>query len=122
MQKPARPTRVHNESGAEPNFFPFAPAINLRAFTADYNALHLRLIEIFNAETLRFANEEMVEVRAIPVRVGNLVAWTGGDQELVTVIGMVVKRPVKLVMIKREPALQTAGDLRIRFLPTAPLG
>ena len=80
------------------------------------------MVEVFHAERLRFANEEVIEIRAIPMRVRDLITWAGGDKQLVAPLRIVEERFFKLMLIKRKTALQSAGDLRIGLLPASPLG
>ena len=62
-------------------------AFDLNAIAANGSASELCLIKILDAETLRLANEKMIEVRAIPVRVGNFIARTGRHEQLIATFG-----------------------------------
>src|SRR2546427_5963268 len=102
--------------------FPFALCFELHAVAVEGNGLELRLVEIFHSEALRFSNEKVIEIRAIPMRVRDLIARTGGDEQLVAPFRIVEEWLLKLMMVKGEAALQSAGDLRIGLLPAPPLG
>src|SRR6185503_18148556 len=122
MQKTARPAGIDDESGANRNSFSSSLSFELRALAVERNGFEFRLVEIFHAERLRFANQEMVEVRAVPMRVRDFIARTGGDEQLVAPLRIAAERLSKLMMIKCKTALQSAGDLRIGLLPATPLG
>src|SRR5258708_9938320 len=79
-------------------------------------------VNVFNALGLGLANQEMVEVRPIPMRVGDSIVGTGGDEELAGVFGAIEPRGICGVVQKGKPALQSAGDVRIGLLPCSPFG
>ena len=56
------------------------------------------------------------------MRIGDVVVRARRHQQLPLVVGAVCERVATLVEEKREPALQTAGDIWTRPLPGAPLG
>src|SRR5439155_17452931 len=87
-QKPARPAGIDDKSCSNGKPSSLTLAFDLNTFAADGNASELCLIEIFDAETLRLANEKMIEVRAIPVRVGNFIARTGRHEQLIATFGI----------------------------------
>src|SRR5207247_3680709 len=117
MQKTAWPAGIDDESSANRKSFPPTFTVELHALAVQRNSFDSRLVEIFHAERLRFANEEVVEVSAIPMRVRDFIARAGGDEQLVAPLRIVEERSFKLMMIKRKTALQSARDLRIRLLP-----
>src|SRR5205807_2587390 len=121
MQKPARPAGIDDESRSNGKTSSLMLAFDLNAIAPNGNASELCLIKVLDAETLRLANEKMIEVRAIPVRVGNFIARTGCHEHLITTFGIRCERLAKLMMIKRKPALQTAANVRIHLLPGSPL-
>src|SRR6266699_3356712 len=122
MQKTARPAGIDDESSANRNSFSPTFTLERDALAVEPNSFEFRLVEIFHAERLRFVNEEVVEVRAIPMRVRDFVARAGGHEQLVAPFRIIEERFFKFMVIKRETALQSAGDLRIRLLPASPLG
>jgi len=122
MQKTAWPARINDETGADRKLSPLTLARDLRTFIADGNASGLCPIEILDSNTLRFTNEKMIEVRAIPVRVRNFIARTGRHEQLVASFRIVCEWQADLMMVKREAAFQAAGNLRICLLPRPPFG
>ncbi len=43
-------------------------------------------VRIIHAKFLRFADEKVIEVGAIPVRVGDVIVGAGGDEELTSAV------------------------------------
>ena len=74
------------------------------------------------AFALGFAGEKRVEVGAIPVSVGDLVAGARRHEELVAPLGVGAEGPAGRVRVEREAALQAAGDLGALALPRSPGG
>src|SRR5436190_9515508 len=105
MQKTARPAGIDDESGANRNSFCSTLSFELHALAVERNSFEFRLVEIFHAERLRFANQEMVEVRAVPMRIRDFIARAGGDEQLIAPLRIVEERFFKLMMIKRKSAL-----------------
>ena len=87
-QEPARPAGIHDESRSNGKTSSRMLAFDLNAIAANGSASELCLIKILDAETLRLANEKMIEVRAIPVRVGNFIARTGRHEQLIATFGI----------------------------------
>ena len=85
-EKSPRPRRVHGEPRADLERLSGALAGDADASVSGFDAIERRAVEILGAGVARLADEEEVEVRAIPVRVGDLVARRGGDEELVAAI------------------------------------
>ena len=92
MQKTARPAGIHEESSDNRNTFSPTVTIELHAVAVEGDGFEIRLVEVFHAERLRFANEEVIEIRAIPMRVRDLIARAGGDQQLVAPLRIVEER------------------------------
>ena len=80
-----------------------------------------RLVQVSRPRCLRLLDEREIEIGPIPMRVGDVVVGTGGDQQLPGVIRVVRESLVESMEEEREPALEAAGDVRMRPLPRAPL-
>lgn len=78
-------------------------------------------VEVVDAEALCFADEEVVEVGAVPVGVGDGVVGAGGYEELVGAIGREWCGVVEVVMVEGKAALEAAGYFGVGLLPGAPL-
>ena len=63
----------------------------------------------------------MIEVGAVPVRIGDIVVGAGGDEKLFVPGGRCVSGIVEVVMVEGKAALQAAGDPGISPLPGSPL-
>ena len=98
------------------------PSLQHGPFRFAVHAPQIHFVEIDHVELARLFHEEGVEVGAIPVRVGNAIMRRRSDQKLTLARSVVREFPPRFVMIKREAALQPAGDLRMALLPGAPLG
>src|SRR5690348_4305396 len=83
-------------------------------------AFEPRAVEVFHSHCLRLVDEEMIKLRAIPVRIRDFVTRTGGNQQFVPTFGVPGKRLADAMMEERKAALQAAGDLRIRCPPCSP--
>src|SRR5450432_2440056 len=106
MQQSARSTRIYQKSRA-----------NLRAALRRQNAALFSIhphsdicpVQKLDAKLARFRNQVPVEVRAIPMCVGDGIARTRGDEQFDG------KRLSKRVVQKRESALQSTADVRQRL-------
>ena len=78
-------------------------------------------VEIPDARRLRFLEEEMIELRPVPVRVRDLVAGARADEMPVAAVAEVRERASRLVREEREAPLQARADPGVRRLPQAPL-
>src|SRR5712671_4802243 len=105
MQETARAAGIDEESSANRNSFVPTLTVDSRAMAVERNGSEVRLVQIFHAQRLGFANEEVVEVRAIPMRIGDFIARTGGHKQLVAPLRIIEERFFKLMMIKGEAAL-----------------
>ncbi len=79
--------------------------------------LERHLIEVLDTEIDRLTHEEMIDIRPQPVRVGQLVARTRGNEQLIGSIRLDPIALTGLVLEVCEPALQSADDVRVRALP-----
>lgn len=127
LQEPARTARVHQEprGGAEscPHSIRALPeSLQTHAGGACLARREGGSVHVLRAQTGRLVDEKGVEVRPVPVRVGHLVARTGGHQQLVGPVAATLPGPARLVMKIAEPPLEPAGDLRVGRLPGSPLG
>ncbi len=93
-----------------------------RPFGPPLDALEPRLVEEHGTRGHRLPGQELVDLWPVPVSVGHAVVRARGHEELPRVLGPVGEGPVPLVAEEAEPALQPAGQLRIRPLPGPPFG
>ena len=63
----------------------------------------------------------MIEARSIPVRIRNLIARAGSDQQLVPPFGITCKRLSEPMMVEGKAAFEAAGNVWIGSLPASPL-
>src|SRR5687767_3260304 len=70
--------------------------------------------------TLCFAEKKMIQVPAIPMRVGNAIMRTRRNQQLIVMVEPWPEFNAELVVIKSETAFQSASDLGITFPPRSP--
>ena len=85
------------------------------------SAVEPRLVEVDGARGLGLLRERVIEVRPVPVRVGDLVVRARRDQQLPLAFGVVGERLARAMEEEGEAALQAARDVRSRPLPRAPL-
>ena len=78
-------------------------------------------IQIIDAQLLRFFHEKMIEIRPVPVRIGNFVAGARGHQQLILPRGVRCWLRSEPMVVKRKAALQSTGNIGTSALPAAPL-
>ena len=118
MEKPARTRGVDHKSSLHPASLPVSFAFEQEPVTRGSKRIEPVSVDVFDSELLGPPNEEMIKVRPIPVRVRDLIMWTGGDEQLS--FTRRVERLVENVMIKRKAAFQAAADFRVLALPASP--
>ncbi len=121
-QKATRPAGIDQKPGAHVDGL-VAPL----PFQHDAGALeaHLRqhqLVDVARALTLGFPHQPVIEVGAVPVRVGDRVVRAGRDQQLTRVRRRVLEGAIEIVAEEGEPALEPAGHVGVRRAPGPPLG
>jgi hypothetical protein len=79
-------------------------------------------IEIDCTRILRVIDERQIEVRPVPVGIGDVIVRTGGDQELPGMTVIVCERLAEAMKEKRESALEATADMGVLALPRTPLG
>jgi hypothetical protein len=120
MQATAWPGGVEDKTASEIKCLSLALHRKLAAVIREAGVCDAGLIEVFHAQLPRLADQNMIEVRPIPVRVGHAIVWAGGDEQLVAA-GRLIGPGVPMdMMIEREAALETAADFRVSFLPGSP--
>ena len=62
----------------------------------------------------------MIEIRPIPVCIGDFFIGAGANQELPPALRVRRERAPELVMIKGKPALEATANVRKLFLPRPP--
>ena len=80
-----------------------------------------QLVDVAHAFALGFAHQPVIEIGAVPVRVGDGVVRARRDEQLPRVRGGVREAPIEIVAEEGEPALEAAGDVGIRRAPRPPL-
>ena len=113
-------------SMTKPRRDPDRPAVALPSSTMPVavvpDALEPCLVQIDRAFRLGLAHERVVEVRPVPMRIGDLVVRARGDQQLPRVLARRRRtRSPGSMEEEREPAFEAARDVRTRPLPGAPL-
>src|ERR1041385_208645 len=121
MQKSARAAGIDHQPRANRDFLSPSLANEHHPFVVDRCPFQLCLVEILDTTRLGFANEKMIEVRAIPVRVSDFLLQAGCHEQLVPPVRITRKRSAEVMMVKRESALQARDDTRVRLLPGTPL-
>ena len=121
MQEAAGSAGVDHETRADLDAAPVAITVENRPLSLVPCALEARLVQISGACDLGFVNQSLIEVRAIPVRIGDRVMGTGGDEQLPVVIVAVGKLTPRLMKEKREAAFEAAPDTGTKLLPWPPL-
>src|ERR1044071_472190 len=120
MQEAARTGSIDNEVGQELDWLIVPLSAQEHSMFLLGGSGELDFIEEIHAESLRLFDQVMIEVRAIPVGVGDFFVRTCPDQELTLTLRIWFEWPPKLVMIKSETALQATGDMRSFYLPGSP--
>jgi len=121
LQESSRSRCVDHEPCGELQRVTGSVSVEANVVTLHGHVFERHLVEIDGAVLLGLFDEEVIDIRPIPVRIGDLVVRTRGHQQLTVVSGAVLKRPIELVMEEAEAALQAAADVWIRALPRAPL-
>ena len=99
MEEAARAARVDHEARpAPPPTGPCRAALEGHAFWPEANALERCLLEQHGARGHGFPRQELVDVGAIPVRVGNVVVRARRHEHLPSVLGSVREDPAGVVM------------------------
>src|SRR5271170_5495042 len=86
MQKTPRPGSINDEFGGQTYFVAVPHALEFYfCVRLDYMG-EFAFVEIVHPQSLRFADEEMIEVGAIPVRVRDFIVRAGGYEELTSAV------------------------------------
>ena len=89
MEKPARPAGVDDEARRDPESAAVAGALEHDAGVFLADAVHLRLVQVHRAVRLGVADERVIEVRPVPMRVADLVVRARGDEQLARMVAIV---------------------------------
>src|SRR5258706_16421665 len=100
IQKPVRTGGINDETRANGHALSLALAKDHRLAALKGHLFKLCLVEILHPGRLDLANQKMVEVRPIPMRVGDFITRAGRHEQLVPPTGIIRKRLAELVMIK----------------------
>ena len=122
MQESARPAGVDDEARVDARArWPSRAALEHDAASLPRGRVRARVVvEIDRAVRLGLADERVIEVRPVPMRVADLVVRARGDQQLPRVLAIVGEALAGLVEEEREAAFQAAGDVGTCALPRAP--
>ena len=99
---------------------PLAVAFDPNGIAVPGRGVERGAVEILHPEVLRIAHERGIEVRAIPVRIRDLVVRARRHQQLTAMLFGVLKRLTVDVKEEREAALKPASNLRTLPLPGSP--
>ena len=120
VQESARPAGVNHEPRRDADGSAIPRPLENRPGALVTDALEARLVEIDGSFGFGFARERLIEVRPVPMRVGDLVPRAGCHEELASVLAVVGKRLTRTMEEEGEPALQASRDIRPRALPGSP--
>ena len=120
MQKASRPGRIKDQLRVNLQRLSAMAALDDGPPLLHLRAPQVRLVEIRHAELLRLGHEEGIEVRAVPVGIGDAIIGRSGDEQLLAVCVVIAEFAARLVMEEREAAFQSAGDFGMRGLPRSP--
>src|SRR4030095_4844486 len=121
-QKTARPGGVDYKTGAQRQRCAAARARQHWIRLYEIRRVERSLLKQFHSELCGLPGQELVEVRPKPVRVGNAVVRAGASEQFLSPIERRFPGLAERVMVKREAALQAAGDFRVGLLPRTPFG
>ena len=121
MQKATRSGGIHDKPRCELYLFVAANATESHCVAAIDQGIQPDLVHVMRAQLLCLLHEQVVKVCAIPVRIGDRIVRAGCNQELIALFRIRRRGSSQDMMMKGEPALQTAGDMRISALPASPL-
>jgi hypothetical protein len=122
VQESSWSARIDHEPGSDSNRPAFPLTVDDRGITLVAYPREPRHVEIGRTFSLRLVRQRLIELRAVPVRVGNGVVRARRDHQLTVALVVVGEQHAWLVEEEREAALQTARDVRTLPLPCAPLG
>ncbi len=124
VEAASRPRRVDEEARAPGERRPVRTSAirERRAAAPERHRLDLGVVDVLRAGLLRAPLQEVVEVRAIPVRVGDLVLGARGDEQLVRAVGGRGERLSEAMAVEGEASLEPAGDPGMPPLPASPRG
>ena len=86
MQETPRTGGINEEFGGHTYLFAMPRAFQSYLVVRFSEAGQICLVEIIHPQPLRFADEELIEIGAIPVRVRDLIVRACGDQKLIAAI------------------------------------
>ena len=121
LEKTTPASGIDEEPGGQANRFACALSAKEKASRGPLWSGELRLVEVLDVLSLGFANQEMIEIGAVPVRICDVIVWAGRDQQLIGRFGRVSPGQAKGMMVKGETSFQAAGNLGVGLLPGAPL-
>src|SRR4029453_18707563 len=105
-QKTARPCGVDDEPGRDPDGTALARTLERRAIALQSNAIEACGVEIDRALGCGRANQGVIEVGTIPVRIRDVIVRACRNQQLPAVPVIVFERLVETMKVKREAAFQ----------------
>jgi len=121
MQKPARSSRINHKLCMDRESLSPAFSLQRGSVSIKDRAFECHLIDVFHTQCPGFLDEEMIEVRPIPMCVSDLVPRARRNEQFSRMIMTWLKVAVEHVMVKRKTSLQAAADSRMVSLPRSPL-
>ena len=113
MQKSARAGSIDHKTGGDADFGKFDPVVPL------FGLCQPDLIEIFNADFLRFAHKVRIDMCPMPMSIGNRIVRTCRDQQLI--FARKARCPLAETVVKEsEAAFEPAVEIRISLPPRSP--
>src|SRR5439155_25583615 len=115
-----RATGVDQKSHLQPDRLASARAAEFHHVPYELRAIQLNPVEIFCSLADRLVDKELVYVSTEPMGIGDFVTRAGSHEQFIPVVRLIFPGLVQLMIKEGEAALETAGDIRIGLLPTAP--
>jgi len=122
LEEPVWTAGVHEKAGVPRSGLALALACQFAARPGEADVVEGGLVEVFDTHLLCSSDEKMVEVRAVPVGIGDIGSGAGGDEELAFMVRRVCPLLVEAVVVEAESTFQAAGDMWVSFLPATPFG
>jgi hypothetical protein len=120
MEKPSWACAVNYESCAKLHRIAIPLSCEHDPVAVISDPIKLNLIDKTDPKFLSLLDQEVVEVSSIPMRIRNLVTRAGGHEQLVMAFRIRRGRSAEHMVMKGKSALETAGNMWIGSLPTAP--
>src|SRR5262249_17079616 len=120
VEKTAGTRGVDDEPRTDPEPAAVADAVERGAAVLEADVFDRRPVEVLDSLALGLPHEKLVEVRPVPMRIGDFVARARGDEELIRAVLARGESLAEPVAIERESSLEAAADLGMGALPASP--